>query len=127
MSPTDFIWNKLRAVRWGDSCPSGAPIPESHRCAALNCDSVRLTSLTAGQRGSVTCLEDPGSGAAAKLAALGVLPGVFVELVRTYPAFVLRIDYSTFAVDVSLAEHIRVRCDFEVEAKTAKQHQARAK
>jgi DtxR family Mn-dependent transcriptional regulator len=111
MSPTDFLRNGLRHVRgktWDESCPSGAPVPEAHRCAALNCDSVRLTSLVAGQRGNVTCLDNPGSGAACKLAALGVLPGVMIELVRTSPAFVFRIDYSTFAVDAALAELIRV-------------------
>ena len=113
MSPTDFL-RSLRVGRshpWGETCPDGAPVPEPHRCAALNCDSMRLTSLSAGQRGSVTCLDDPGSGAAAKLAALGVLPGVTIELVRTYPAFVFRIDYSCFAVDAGLAELVRVRVE----------------
>lgn len=100
-----------RGRAWGESYPCGEPIPEPHRCAALNCDSVKLTSLPAGQRGSVTCLDDPGGGAAAKLAALGVLPGVTIELVRTYPAFVFRIDYSVFAVDTELAGLVRVRVE----------------
>jgi ferrous iron transport protein A len=94
---------------WGEDCPGGTPVPATGRCAAVDCDSVRLLSLAEGERGRVTCLEDPGSRGAAKLAALGVLPGIELVLVQRSPAFVFRIGYAELAVDEALAGLIRVR------------------
>jgi DtxR family Mn-dependent transcriptional regulator len=71
---------------------------------------VRLTTLLEGARGRVSGLEDPGGRPAGKLAALGVLPGVELELIQRYPAFVFRIGYAEFAVDRELAERIHIRC-----------------
>jgi DtxR family Mn-dependent transcriptional regulator len=94
---------------WADECPTGLPVPEAHRCAAVDCESVPLTSLAEGERGCITCLQDPGATSAAKVAALGALPGVELELVQRFPAFVFRIGYAEVAVDTQLAESIRVR------------------
>lgn len=112
MRPVDWILTNLgglRSRRWGAECPGGVPIPTEERCAAVDCDSVRLTTLAEGERGRVTCLEEPGSRSTGKLAALGVLPGAEVVLVQRYPAFVFRIGYAEFAVDAELARRIRVR------------------
>jgi len=43
------------------------------------------------------------------VAALGALPGIELELVQRFPAFVFRIGYAEVAVDTKLAESIRVR------------------
>jgi len=94
---------------WADECPTGLPVPEPDRCAAVDCESVPLTSLAEGERGCITCLQDPGSASAAKVAALGALPGIELELVQRFPAFVFRIGYAEVAVDTELAESIRVR------------------
>jgi len=94
---------------WADDCPAGLPVPTGDRCTAVNCESVPLTHLSEGERGCVTCLQDPGGAAAAKLAALGVLPGVELELIQRFPAFVFRIGYADLAVDTELASGIRVR------------------
>jgi len=75
----------------------------------VDCDSVRLTELVPGESGAVTCLEESGSPATAKLAAMGVLPGCWIALRQRYPAFVFRMGYSEFAVDAELASRIRVR------------------
>jgi DtxR family Mn-dependent transcriptional regulator len=72
---------------------------------------VRLTTLAEGERGRVTCLEEPGGPAAATLAAMGVLPGAYVELVQRFPAFVFRLGYAEFGVDEELASRIRVLPD----------------
>lgn len=112
MSLPEWIRAGLRALGvrgWGAGCPDGRPVPEEDRCAALDCDSIRLTALTVGESGTVSCLEDPGSGPTAKLAAMGVLPGVRLVLVQRYPAFVFRIGHSELAVDGGLAGRIRVR------------------
>jgi DtxR family Mn-dependent transcriptional regulator len=84
-------------------------VPAAARCAAFDCDSVRLTALAEGERGRVTCLEEPGSRPTAKLAALGVLPGAELTVLQRFPAFVFRIGYSELAVDAELAGRIRVR------------------
>lgn len=96
-------------MTWGTVCPDGTPVPTIERCAGVDCDSVRLTTLSEESAARVTCLEDPGGPAARKLAALGVLPGVEVVLVQRAPAFVFRIGHAEFAVDAELAGHIRVR------------------
>lgn len=84
-------------------------MPAVDRCTAVDCESVPLTALSEGERGCVTCLQDPGGAAAAKLAALGALPGVELELIQRFPAFVFRIGYAELAVDTELAGRIRVR------------------
>ena len=112
MSPVDWILNGLRpqrSRRWGAECPGGTPVPERERCAAVDCDSVPLTALMEGERGRVTCLQEPGSAPTGKLAAMGVLPGAELLLLQRYPAFVFRIGYADFAVDTELAGRIRLR------------------
>lgn len=112
MSPVGWIWSGLgvlRARRWGAECPDGTPVPMAERCAALDCDSVRLTALREGDAGTITCLEDPGSRATARLAAMGVLPGAPLLLLQRFPAYVFRIGYAELAVDEALAARIRVR------------------
>ncbi len=96
------------AAGWKQACRAGAPVPEPHRCAAIYCDSVPLLVLREGEGGTVSCLQEPESHAAAKLAAFGVLPGTPVVLVQRYPAFVLRLGYTELAVDEEIAGHIRV-------------------
>jgi len=108
MNPARRPLANIAARRWGEECPAGAPVPEAARCAALDCNSVRLTTVREGTRGRVTCLEEPGGAAARKLSGMGVLPGVELELLQRHPAFVFRLGYSEFAVDAELAAHIRV-------------------
>jgi Fe2+ transport system protein FeoA len=98
----------ISSRKWNETCPAGPPIPEEHRCAALHCESVSLTQLSAGQGARVTCLDAAHTNVAAKLASMGILPGSQIRLVRRSPAFVFRIDYAEFAVDRELAAVIRV-------------------
>lgn len=93
---------------WGSTCAHGAPVPEADFCAALDCDSLCLTELRPGDTGSVSCLQNPASAAACKLAAMGVLPGAELRVVQRYPACVFRIGHSEFAVDDDMARHVRV-------------------
>lgn len=104
MTPVEWLRR-----RWGVECPVGTPVPTAEQCGAVDCDSVRLTTLGEGQAARVTCLEDPGGGPARTLAAIGVLPGVEIVLVQRAPAFVFRLGHAEFAVDAELAGHVRVR------------------
>ncbi len=102
---------RLRPREWRDECPSGPPVPEPHRCSAVNCNSVPLTTLKAGDTGTVTCLHDPEDPHTFKLAALGILPGIRLNLVQRSPAYVLRVGYADLALDADLAGRVRVRLD----------------
>jgi Fe2+ transport system protein FeoA len=101
----DSLWG---AAAWKDACEAGAPVPGTGGCRGVDCDSVRLTTLAPGARGVVSCLEEPWTSDAAKLAGLGVLPGVRLQLVQRYPAFVLQLGRTAIAVDQGLASRIRV-------------------
>lgn len=91
---------------WKEACDAGAPVPDSGGCQ--DCGSVRLTTLPRGGRGAVSCLEEPWTGEAAKLAALGILPGVRLSVVQRSPAWVLRMGRTEIALDDALASRIRV-------------------
>ena len=112
MSPINWLRRNLAPLvrrRWDEDCPAGVPVPATDRCAAVDCDSVPLCTLALGERARVTCLEDPASPAARKLAALGILPGIDLVLVQRTPAFVLATGETELALDAALASRIRVR------------------
>lgn len=102
------LWRDRR--NWSDdaaACPDGVPVHASNgRCD--DCDSALLTVLAPGEEATVACLEAEGS-AMAKLAALGILPGVRLRLVQRYPAFVFRLGFGEVAIDQALAGLVRVR------------------
>jgi Fe2+ transport system protein FeoA len=106
--------NRLRhtlrgAGAWQESCEAGPPVPRGGGgCAGLDCHSVRLTELPPGTTAAVSCLEEPWSGEAGKLAGMGLLPGVRLRLVQKYPAFVLELGRTEIAMDVGLASRVRV-------------------
>ncbi len=91
---------------WKESCDAGAPVPGEHQCS--DCGSVPLTTLGRGAKGSVSCLEEPWTSDAAKLASLGILPGVRLRVVQRSPAWVLRMGRTEIALDDELASRIRV-------------------
>lgn len=103
------IRERLRgAAGWKDECEAGAPVPSSDGCAGTECDSVRLTDMRPGAEGAVSCLVEPWTSEAAKLASLGILPGVRVRLLQRFPAYVLRVGRAELALDSTLASRIRI-------------------
>lgn len=108
MNFVELLKDRLRGVDWKDSCEAGAPVPEGDGCHQTDCRSVRLTTLRVGDRVSVSCLEEPWTAESAKLAGLGVLPGVRLRVVQRSPAWVLRVGRSHLALDTQLASRIRV-------------------
>ena len=94
---------------WDDACPEGGPpVHEVHKCDSGCCPSHPVTTLDLGSAGVVSCLTDPEHPRAARLAALGILPGVPVRLVQRYPAFVLRVGFAEIALDEQMARLVRV-------------------
>jgi Fe2+ transport system protein FeoA len=94
---------------WTESCEAGAPVALTGGCPGLDCHSVRLTDLEPGDHGAVSCLEEPWSGAATRLAGLGVLPGVRLLLLQRYPGYVLQLGRTQIAIDEALARRVRLR------------------
>jgi Fe2+ transport system protein FeoA len=68
-----------------------------------------LVELAEDESARVSCLEEPGSPVAVRLASAGVLPGTEVRLVQRWPAFVIRIGFAELALDGHAARHVRVR------------------
>jgi Fe2+ transport system protein FeoA len=64
----------------------------------------------------VSCLVDPGSAVAIRLASAGVLPGTEVRLLQRRPVYVIRLGFAELALDRETAAHIRVRRE-DVEAR----------
>ncbi len=76
-----------------DGCPIGSDFFVSHS----------LAGLQPGQRGTVRRLAAENPADLRKLLALGLLPGVEVEVERRWPAVVLKLDCATVALDAALA------------------------
>ena len=43
-----------------------------------------------------------------KMAAFGILPGVLIKILQTYPVFVLEVGYTQIALDFEIAKNIIV-------------------
>ena len=103
------IRNGLRSLAgWDDACPAGAPVQEQHKCESSCCPSHPVTTLSVGGTGVISCLTDPDHPRAVRLASLGILPGIPVRLMQTYPAYVLRVGFADIALDYELARLVRV-------------------
>ncbi len=96
-------------VGWDQACyEGGPPVPEVHKCDSGCCPSHPVTTVPTGTTGVVSCLTDPEHPRAARLASMGILPGVSVTLVQTYPAYVLRVGFAEIALDHEMARLVRV-------------------
>jgi Fe2+ transport system protein FeoA len=67
-----------------------------------------LAELAVGARGTVRRLASPNGADLRRLLALGVLPGVELEVERRWPAVVVRMGFATVALDSGLAEGVVV-------------------
>jgi len=76
-----------------DGCPIGSDFIVSQS----------LTALVPGQRATVRRLAAGTPADLRKLLALGLLPGVELEVERRWPAVVLKLDCATVALDAALA------------------------
>jgi len=70
--------------------------------------SQSLSALGPGQRATVRRLAAGSPTDLRKLLALGLLPGVELEVERRWPAMVLRLDCATVALDAALAGAVLV-------------------
>jgi DtxR family Mn-dependent transcriptional regulator len=94
-------------------CPHGKAIPPGKCCEKAAREVVRvvcpLKDLEVKSQGKIAYLATNDPGRLNKLMAMGVLPGLSVTMVQTFPSYVFQIGQSQFAVDKELAEGVYVR------------------
>lgn len=96
-------------------CPHGKPIPRGRCCKQMTATVGRLIAplgeLQVGQGGHIAYIQTTAQDRMQKLMAMGVLPGVPIQLTQRFPSFAFEAGYSQFAVDEQIAADIYVRVD----------------
>ncbi len=94
-------------------CPHGKLIPPGKCCRLGQAQAAKvvapLSQLTRGQRGKVAYIYAPESRQLQKLMAMGILPGVPVSLIQSFPSYVFQTGQAQFAVDKDIAAAIYIR------------------
>ncbi|MBI5700152.1 ferrous iron transport protein A [Candidatus Saganbacteria bacterium] len=68
-----------------------------------------LVELKCGQKGKIASVHTKNHEALKKLMAMGILPGIKINLIQKFPSYVFQLGQSQYAVDKELAECILVR------------------
>ncbi|MFH0810235.1 MAG: metal-dependent transcriptional regulator [Pseudomonadota bacterium] len=94
-------------------CPHGKPIPPGACCKESRRSARKLlsplSSMEAGEAGRVAYINAHDSGHMEKLLAMGVLPGMALKMIQTFPSFVFQVGQTQYAVDRELADCVYVR------------------
>lgn len=94
-------------------CPHGKPIPPGRCCQEEQTQAQKvvapLSQLAQGQKGKVAYIYAPESSKLQKLMAMGILPGVSIILIQSFPSYVFQAGQTQFAVDKEIADAIYVR------------------
>jgi len=94
-------------------CPHNKPIPPGKCCQQMRNTVERLIAplhdMKTGQEGRISYIQMDNSQHLQKLMVMGVLPGVHVKLMSSFPSFVFQAGYSQFAVDEEIAKDIYIR------------------
>lgn len=97
------------------TCPHGKPIPEGECCKKARDELEQvvtpLSLLKKGQRGKIAYFNMKEEEKMQKMLAMGVLPGIPVNLVQSYPSYVFDLNHTRYAVDREIAESIFVRIE----------------
>lgn len=97
------------------TCPHGNPIPKGECCkkGEKEVSSIvqPLSELKLNQKGKIAYFEIQDNEKLQKLMSMGVLPGMPVTLVQSYPSFVFDLDQTRYAVDKEMADYIFVRVE----------------
>ncbi|MDA0524961.1 metal-dependent transcriptional regulator [Methanococcoides alaskense] len=97
------------------TCPHGKPIPEGECCKKARDELEQvvtpLSLLKKGQKGKIAYFNMKEEEKMQKMLAMGVLPGIPVNLVQSYPSYVFDLNHTRYAVDREIAESIFVRIE----------------
>jgi DtxR family transcriptional regulator, Mn-dependent transcriptional regulator len=96
------------------TCPHGKPIPPGSCCLDASKEQIKkiivpLTQLEMNKKGKVAYVHTGRRDILQKIIAMGVLPKTEVLVRQRFPAYVIQIGKSQFAVDEELASHVYVR------------------
>lgn len=93
-------------------CPHGKPIPPGKCCGKEKRAAriiVPLSEILPGSGGNISYIHAKDQDKLQKMMAMGVMPGVKIELLQSFPSFLFKVGHSQFAVDRSIADEIFVR------------------
>jgi len=65
-----------------------------------------MTNLEVNQTGKIVHVNTYDHNKLKKIMAMGILPGMTLTLIQTFPSYVFQIGQSQFAVDKELADEI---------------------
>ena len=95
------------------ACPHGKPIPQGRCCRERSRSPKSIVSNLAdvkkGTKGRVAYLYTGDNKKLGKLMTMGILPGVPVEVVQTFPTHVFKIGHMQVAVDREMAGDVFIR------------------
>jgi DtxR family Mn-dependent transcriptional regulator len=93
-------------------CPHGHSIP-SGKCCKNEQTELKIVSplseLAPGQSGKIAYIHTRDDSKLQKMMAIGVIPGMKIRLLQSFPSFLFELGNSQFAVDESIAKEIFVR------------------
>ncbi|MDA8239186.1 MAG: metal-dependent transcriptional regulator [Nitrospiraceae bacterium] len=94
-------------------CPHGKPIPQGRCCreSARTAKSVvsSITDMKKGTKGKIAYLHTRDNKKLQKLMAMGILPGISIDVRQKFPSYVLKIGHSQIAMDEEMAKDVYVR------------------
>jgi len=94
-------------------CPHGRSIPSSKCCKEGKEIAEKVVSslskLRRGQHGKIVYILTKNHKNLQKLLAMGVLPGMPVEVIQTYPSYVFQVGQTQIAVDSEIADDVFIR------------------
>jgi DtxR family Mn-dependent transcriptional regulator len=96
-------------------CPDGNPIPPGSCCTEHRDKVERLISplseLKAGSIGKIAYLTSKRHKRIQRLMAMGIVPGLPLKLIQSFPSYVIQIEETQIALDRGLADEIIVRSE----------------
>lgn len=94
-------------------CPHHKPIPPGRCCQkaerVVKPIVIRATELERGVKGTVVFLQVQNNNKLQKLMAMGILPGIHIEVVQKFPSYVLKVGHVHIAMDKKMAQAVLVR------------------
>jgi DtxR family Mn-dependent transcriptional regulator len=96
-----------------ETCPHGRPIPDGKCCRESRKQVQKLIGTLADlepkKKVVVAYVQTQDKEALSKIMAIGAYPGTEITLLQKFPAIVIQIGKSQFAIDEKLASRIHVR------------------
>lgn len=94
-------------------CPHGKSIPRGRCCGkmdrAISPIVSPLIELDKGQRGRIVYLHGKNDKELQKLMAMGILPGMPIQIIQKFPSYLLQIGQTQVAMDEEMAKDVYVR------------------